>query len=238
MVVGGYRETEDDDATDSAPMDVDVPPPPPVDPTLDDPNLIAMDESEDHVDPVKTEETEPRLQGPSSLPITPPPPEPTLLIDDDEEEKPKPILKLSYQNFNIHGQCLCVIVEPWPPIRSAPKPMALVREGLVGPRSPSAAPTNRTPSIAPSLREQTPLFLPEDDGERGQTPAPFQRTRPAVPLFHEEHTSDDDEGYGDSMFQLSQILRTVGGHSAGAVEDDDEIEGAVFFGDADEAREL
>ena len=47
--------------------------------------------------------------------------------------------------------------------------------------------------------------------------------------------SDEEEG---DMVLFSQILRSVGDHPPGIAEDDDEIDGAVFFGDADEMREL
>lgn len=236
VVAGGYRETEDDGG-DSAAMDVDAPQRQ-RDPMLDDPGLVAMDETEDNLGStdIKAEETETRLQTPAPISQSVDP----FIVDDDEDEKPKPILKLNYQGFNIHGQCLCVIVEPYPPIRSAPKPMSLVREGLVAPgaRAPSIAPLDYRPPGESSRREKTPLFLPEDDGERGITPAPFQRNLPPVPRFHDDPPSNEDEEDAGGLFELSQVLRSVGGHSAMAAEDDDEIEGAVFFGDADEAREL
>ncbi|EEB92883.1 hypothetical protein MPER_08541 [Moniliophthora perniciosa FA553] len=49
------------------------------------------------------------------------------LVPDDEEEKPKPILKLKYQGFNIFGHCLCIVVEPWPPIRTPSRAPSILR---------------------------------------------------------------------------------------------------------------
>ena len=79
------------------------------------------------------------------------------------------------------------------------------------------------------------MFLPDFD--RDPTPAPSTaRTLPPVPLFSEAAEGSDDEDGGMVLF--SQILRSVGDHPPGIAEDDDEIDGAVFFGDADETREL
>ena len=40
------------------------------------------------------------------------------------------------------------------------------------------------------------------------------------------------------MMQFSQVLNSTSGFARGAMEDDDEFDGAVLFADADEAREL
>ncbi|KAJ3008073.1 hypothetical protein NUW54_g3300 [Trametes sanguinea] len=140
------------------------------------------------------------------------------LVEDEEEMKPKPILRLNYHGFTIHGRCLCVIVEPYPPIRSGTRAPSLAPTGLIAPRAPSIAP---------------PDFVPSEP-----TPAPAgARNLPPVPLFNETaEASDEDEDGGMVLF--SQILRSVGDHPPGIAEDDDEIDGAVFFGDADEMREL
>ena len=50
----------------------------------------------------------------------------------------------------------------------------------------------------------------------------------------EEDEDSDDGGF----MEFTQILRSVSQDHAGAAEEDDEIDGAVFFGDADEMREL
>ena len=158
------------------------------------------------------------------------------LVDEEEEPKPKPILKLQYHGFNIHGRCLCVIVEPWPPLRSTTRAPELASMGVAAPRAPSIAPPNFVPSGGAAQRERTPLFLPDFDRE--PTPAPSgMRVLPPVPLFSETTAEGSDEEEGD-MVLFSQILRSVGDHPPGIAEDDDEIEGAVFFGDADEMREL
>ncbi|CDO71288.1 hypothetical protein BN946_scf184908.g45 [Trametes cinnabarina] len=157
-------------------------------------------------------------------------------VDDEEEEKPKPVLKLKYHGFTIHGRCLCVIVEPYPPIRSGTRAPSLAPTGLIAPRAPSIAPPDFVPSGGAVTRERTPLFLPDFD--RDPTPAPTGvRNLPPVPLFNEaaEGSDDDDDG---GMVLFSQILRSVGDHPPGIAEDEDEIDGAVFFGDADETREL
>ncbi|OSD04176.1 hypothetical protein PYCCODRAFT_1476230 [Trametes coccinea BRFM310] len=159
-------------------------------------------------------------------------------VDDEEDVKPKPILKLNYHGFTIHGRCLCVIVEPYPPIRSGTRAPSLAPTGLIAPRAPSIAPPDFIPSGGAARRERTPLFLPDFDRE--PTPAPAgARNLPPVPLFNEiAEGSDEDEGEDGGMVLFSQILRSVGDHPPGIAEDDDEIDGAVFFGDADEMREL
>jgi hypothetical protein len=162
-----------------------------------------------------------------------------LSIDEDEAEalaKPKPILQLSYQNFDLSGRCLCVIVEPWPPI------VNLNRAS----RAPSAAASTRGLSIAPAdfvssedlaARGRTPLFYPEDEDEPGQ-PAfrvpdfPQKRVVPPVPLFNDTVPEDENS----ALLQFSQTLNSRRGH--GVVNDDDEFDGTVLFGDADEVREL
>ncbi|KAJ6628732.1 hypothetical protein B0H10DRAFT_2209194 [Mycena sp. CBHHK59/15] len=147
-----------------------------------------------------------------------------------EEEKPKPILKLKYQDFSIYGHCLCIVVEPYPSLRSAS------RAPQTAPREQSTAPEPILRPVASSLRARTPLFLPDDsDRERSETPAPFlaQRVLPPVPLF-DDNDSDSNSG---GMMEYSQALNDFN-HPAGAADDDDDMDGAVFFGDADEVKEL
>ncbi|KAI0832350.1 hypothetical protein BC628DRAFT_1308870 [Trametes gibbosa] len=158
------------------------------------------------------------------------------LVEDEEETKPKPILKLHYHGFNIHGRCLCVIVEPYPPLRSATRAPSLAPMGLVAPRAPSIAPPDFVPSGGPGQRARTPLFLPDFDREPTPAHAPA-RDLPPVPLFSETFDASDDEDNGE-MVLFSQLLRSVGEYPPGIADDDDEIDGAVFFGDADETREL
>jgi hypothetical protein len=82
------------------------------------------------------------------------------------------------------------------------------------------------------IREKTPLFLPEDDErERSQTPAPFRKVYPPVPLFDDpdvEGDEDDEEGYG-GMMQFSQALSAVGDSRAGAAEDEEETDTAGLY---------
>ena len=126
---------------------------------------------------------------------------PEIELDVDEEEaKPKPTLQLTYQGFNIFGRCLCVVVEPWPPIRVASRP-------------PFVAPLFSNVSGAPSIahpdfissgqrasmqRETTPLFLPDPDRGRSETPAPSGSGRilPPVPLFNDAIALDENSEIG------------------------------------------
>lgn len=139
----------------------------------------------------------------------------TTVIDleaDSEEEKPKPILNLTYQGFNIYGHCLCVVVEPWPVIRSM-----------------TTSTSNRSVAGSSLFQQQTsrprdeplpPLFLPEE--------------------LQEDEISDgdsDSDGIGGMML-FSQVLRSVGDSRTGAANDDEGMDGSVLFGDADEFKEL
>lgn len=242
VVAGGYREDQDDEMPDAdavgSSMVHDIP--------GDDYQPMETEPVRDGSDtPVvpKREEEEPSLGEPPAANMedtgdgrTDPDIMDVELVDEEEEEsKPKPILKLRYHGFNIHGRCLCVIVEPYPPIRSGTRAPSLAPTGLIAPRAPSIAPPDFVPSGGAGQRERTPLFLPEFDRE--PTPAPSgARTLPPVPLFSGSTEDSDEEDGG--MILFSQILRSVGDHTPGIAEDDDEIEGAVFFGDADETREL
>lgn len=160
----------------------------------------------------------------------------SLEIEDDEEEKPKPLLHLKYQGFKILGNCLCIVVEPWPAI---PAPS----------RAPSIARfTTRAPSIAPVTanqtfrdRSKTPLFLPDpDERDRSETPFPDAIHVRPLPLYDDGSNLDgemDDVEYG-GMMEFSQVIHAAGDVRAGALDEDEDMEGAVFFGDADEVREL
>ncbi|KIK68041.1 hypothetical protein GYMLUDRAFT_36859 [Collybiopsis luxurians FD-317 M1] len=167
----------------------------------------------------------------------------SLEMQDDEEEKPKPLLHLQFQGFKILGSCLCIVVEPWPPLRAPSRVPSILRST---PRAPSIAPkdfvtANETGSRA---RSGTPLFLPDPE-DRGRSETPFPdaiHVRPLpVPLYDEDESTPDrgtdDIDYG-GMMEFSQVLNAAGDVRAGAVDDDEDMEGAVFFGDADEVREL
>jgi len=127
---------------------------------------------------------------------------PPLATPMDVEEKPKPMLSLKYQGFSIYGYCMCLVVEPWPSIRSASV-------------TPSLVPTTDHSPHA-RLQAKVPLFLPDDSED-------------ALLAF------DHDDG---GMMVFSQVLHNVGESRAGAVIDDEETEGNMFYGDADERRGL
>ena len=129
---------------------------------------------------------------------------------DSEEEKPKPILNLTYQGFNIYGHCLYVVVEPWPVIRS----MTTIR-----PVAGSSLFQQRTTRPGD---ERSPLFLSEELQEE--------------PIELSDGDSDSDEIGG--MMEFSQVLRSVGDSRAGAANDDEDMDGSILFGDADEFKEL
>ncbi|KAF7433043.1 hypothetical protein PC9H_004989 [Pleurotus ostreatus] len=155
-------------------------------------------------------------------------PEVTLAVEGDEE-KPKPILDLKYRGFTIFGLCLCVVVEPWPHFQYSMAGCA-----------PSIAPVfqrqNETLAGPSSLRQGTPLFLP-DDPEQDEITPQTREPRPH-PLFSEMTSFDDDEddNGGGGMMAFSQVLTSTGEYRGGI--DDDENMADVLFGDADEQREI
>jgi hypothetical protein len=139
----------------------------------------------------------------------------TTVIDlevDSEEEKPKPILNLTYQGFNIYGHCLCVVVEPWPVIRSMTT--------SISNRSVAGSSLFQQQTTRPRDERSRPLFLPEE--------------------LQEDEISDGDSDSDEisGMMQFSQVLRDVGDSRAGAANDDEGMDGSVLFGDADEFKEL
>lgn len=240
-----------------------LPPPPALGLTLDGDGLIGMHVTVDAPPVVvKAEGSEPALSGIPKNPLLNilglengfqeaalGPPATREAAIEEEEEKPKPVLQMNYQGFSVHGRCLCIVVEPWPAFPSAS-------------RAPSLAPmASRAPSIAPpefvasdgtsgaglseqGLRARTPLFLPDFDRGRSITPAPMiagtLRVLPPVPQFNGPSLEDrfyiDDEDAG--LLEYSQVLNSVAGDRAGSLDDDDEMDGGVFFGDADEKRGL
>lgn len=248
VLIGDYREDDEDDVdiTPDEPSDVEMGTPTgttPRDgvPAVNDPDLLVS-----AVTPtmVKQEDAETSLgttvETAATVVVTSEPERPFMELDEDDVKKHKLALKLKYQGFNIFGRCLCVVVEPWPPIRSArraPSVMPLTNEAL---RGSSIAPPEFVFSSSKE-RDRTPLFLPEFDRGRSQTPAPFPRARtlPPVPLFNDAALESDDDGYGsDDLMVFSQALNAAGGMHVATVDDDDEMDGAVLFGDADEVREF
>ncbi|KIM46078.1 hypothetical protein M413DRAFT_441141 [Hebeloma cylindrosporum] len=140
---------------------------------------------------------------------------PLVDLEIEEDEKPKPILGLTYQGFNIYGHCLCLVVEPWPAIRST--------------------------TVAPNLEPgQTPLFLPET-GTDFSTEHPAEAAQVNQPyldrILNDGNVSDEDE-FAGGMMDFSQVLNSIGDARPGAVNDDDDIDNSILFGDADEFKEL
>ncbi|KAG2156157.1 hypothetical protein DEU56DRAFT_222716 [Suillus clintonianus] len=254
--VGGYREDDEDivDISPDEPLDAEMATPTETTQRDEVPaeelggyDLHMMDHRVDKLTTVKQEDAEMSEEStmgttldPETVVVTSEPSRPFMEIDDEDDKKDKLALKLKYQGFNIFGRCLCVVVEPWPPIRSAtraPSVMPLTNEAL---RGSSIAPPDFVPSNN-NQRARTPLFLPEFDRGRSQTPAPFPRakTLPPVPLFNDPTPDDDNDGYGsDDLMIFSQALNAAGGMHVAAADDDDEMDGAVLFGDADEVREF
>ncbi|KAL4076080.1 hypothetical protein J3A83DRAFT_4489346 [Scleroderma citrinum] len=150
------------------------------------------------------------------------------LTTEMEEEKPKPSLRLKYQALSVSGHCLCVVVEPWQ------HPIARLRS--VSPLSvkPSNVGSSRDEILA--QRGQTPLFFPEFDEtlDQGHGISTSAKTYPPVPLFDEA----DESFNGGTLMNFSQALNTAGHTATISFDDDDEIDGAVLFGDADEIREF
>lgn len=152
---------------------------------------------------------------------------------ETQEEKPKPILGLTYQGFNIYGQCLCIVVEPWP----------IVRSMTVGPSVRPQLTTQTTLQTSPPPSSKAPLFLPEET-EVEERPRPGEENGSHMNeaylkkvLDQDELASDDDDNLG-GMMEFSQVLYNIGDSRAGAINDDDDMDGAILFGDADEIKEL
>ncbi|THH14889.1 hypothetical protein EW146_g5503 [Bondarzewia mesenterica] len=182
------------------------------------------------------------MEGTAASSAIPRDPDMVIEIEDDEEPKPKLSLRLQYQGFSIYGRCLCVIVEPWPSLKSASRAPSLAPPGISSLRPKSIAPPEFVPSRAetPGQRARTPLFLPDFDREMSAAPGPSRLRTSLHPALERE----DGNGFGSNidddnagLMAFSQVLSATA-ETGRAVEDDDDFEGAVFFADADEAREL
>lgn len=156
-------------------------------------------------------------------------------LEVEEEEKPKPILNLKYQGFQIYGKCLCVVVEPWP---LSPKKPKSINEVLNDKSRLSVPPRRPGPSVqqAAVRRSETPLFLPDDDADVPEFP-------PVQSLFTMDKESDDEDDDNQdpfaNMMAFSQALKNTRDERPGAVAvDDEDMDSAALFGDADEVREL
>jgi hypothetical protein len=158
-----------------------------------------------------------------------------LILDDEEEPKPKPSLNLKYRGFNIPDNCLCVVVEPWPAIRIQPRERSIAPI-FANPRSNTMV----IPDAQNQENDQMPLFLPDldenDEGTSRSRLQPSLRSRPPVPLFNDPPSADDDDD--TNLMDFSQALNNAAEGRAGVPDDDDEMDGAMLFGDADETREL
>jgi len=167
-------------------------------------------------------------------------------VDEDDEPKPKLALELKYRAFSNFNRCLCVVVEPWPPQRSASRAPSLAPSAATA-RASTVTPTASEFSTNRGQRAKTPLFLPDVDDEPA-TPGPTSShshfcTLPPVPLFDDPpttHGTDDAEEWDDNatLMQFSQMLNTTGRVGGVNVEEEDEFDGTALFADADEAKEL
>lgn len=147
---------------------------------------------------------------------------------EEEEEKPKPILTLQYQGFSIYGQCLCVVVEPWPVVRSK----------VVAPVFANTAAVSVAAPVEKSIRAETPLFLPEENEETTNERHSTVNQSFLDQILKDVDTSDEEDDMG-GMLEFSQVLHNAGDSRAGAAnDDDDDIDDSILFGDADERREF
>lgn len=186
-------------------------------------------------------EEEPNASDDGYLPENPvgsghePEPDPEIMdidVVEEEDEKPKPVLGLTYQGFNLYGQCLCVVVEPWPIVRVTTTPSMLSGHGTKSQKLPSrTSPVNE------------PLFLPEEPEDNAPMPAqdsPAQINKAYLDqVLHDGQVADDlveeDDDMG-GMMEFSQIIYYSGDLHSGAINDD--ADESILFGDADEIKEL
>ena len=101
--------------------------------------------------------------------------------------------------------------------------------------------------------EETSAYDSEEDEEQfAPRPNPFAGIKIEVATeVHEDqpevqdeeealsvYDSEEDEDPFNNMMMFSQALRNAGDNRPSATADDEDIDAAVFFGDADEIREL
>jgi len=141
-----------------------------------------------------------------------------------EEEKPKPVLSLRYRGFNIYGHCLCIVVEPWPVVRTVTSDLAPIFKSTTGLLKNSHAPE--------------PLFLSDeaDTEDIANTGQFINKSYLQQVLSDIELEVEDEEEDSGGMLEFSQVLQNIGDSRAGAMNDDDDMDGSVLFGDADEQR--
>ncbi|EJU06226.1 hypothetical protein DACRYDRAFT_112970 [Dacryopinax primogenitus] len=192
-------ELDEEDTADAAPEPLfrpSTPPRPPSEPE------------------VKPEPADPSLNG-----SIPPTPTDNSVIDfsmdpdEEEENKPKPELQLSYQGFSIFGCALCVIVEPYPPIRYSVVPQPRARQTSL----PVSWASSRSASMEPvgtgESRGTTPLF-------RAETPFDDQRFAAGTPAVDREETP---------LFRLETAEPEMRGHRFAAGRPDGDREQTPLF---------
>jgi len=144
-----------------------------------------------------------------------------------EEDPAKPVLSLTYRGFRIYGHCLCIVVEPWP----------VVRKTTSGDANTSNSVNSFVEGNAHERRKE-PLFLPEElDDDRPPGNAGQYVNKTYLNQVIEDIEISDDEDVG-GMMEFSQVLRSIGDTRAGAMNDDEDTDGSVLFGDADENKDL
>ena len=77
------------------------------------------------------------------------------------------------------------------------------------------------------------MFLP-DDSELPEGQLPEIQT---AGLYTMDDDGDEEDPF-NNMMVFSQALRNAGDNRPSAADDDEDMDAAVFFGDADEIREL
>ena len=166
--------------------------------------------------------------------------QPFKLSIDEEEEKPKPVLQLNFKALRMRDRYVCVVVEPWPALPTNETARA---SSIVPPsrqlREPSIAPPDFVASVSERDPTPLPLFLPDFDRGRSITPAPvrFPSVFSGLQTMGEmQDLIEDDENFG--ILEFSQALNAVSGDRTGGLDEDDEMDGSILYGDADEVREI
>jgi hypothetical protein len=93
-----------------------------------------------------------------------------------------------------------------------------------------------------STHPQEPLFLADETDAEDSANIPANTGQFINKSYLEQVLTDveleaEDEDMG-GMMEFSQVLRNIGDSRAGAMNDDDDVDESVLFGDADEEREL
>lgn len=160
-----------------------------------------------------------------------------LQEEEPEEEKPKMNMHLSYQGFSMFGRCLCIVVEPWPPLNSTSEKTSKQPQQESAPNLQQAP---RLPSEAPYLRGETPLFLPDPD------PPVVTPSKNRVPLSGDDvlvppaeskaRLEEENDKENSGMMALTQLLQTSVMYRIDS--DSDGEEAGVFMGDPEASRDI